>query len=221
MNWNRSNPAPTPEQLAAWADGELNRADAERVEAWLAAHPDAADEAEPGRIVHLYRDHPPPEPTDRAWQATLHRIAHRTNRPGADVRRAGSSWKLRLVVGLAATAAAVGGLVVARNLLFEQPNDLKPHTIAIAPEPASIFDDEPDGPFPVVTLSEVEVISISPGDADRVTLGQLLLGNFEVAGPEDIDIVKLEPDPEDGQMPRIHRGLVPMILLAAADREEP
>ena len=65
---HRTDPEPDPGHLAAWADGELNRADAERVEAWLARHPDA-DEA--GRLVRLYRDHPPPEPSELAWQAAL------------------------------------------------------------------------------------------------------------------------------------------------------
>ena len=39
MNGSRTNPEPTPEQLAALPDGELDPMTAERMEAWLANIP--------------------------------------------------------------------------------------------------------------------------------------------------------------------------------------
>ena len=222
MKWNRSDPAPTPEQIAAWADGELNRADAERVEAWLVDHPDAADEADPGHIVHLYRDHPPPEPSERSWQATLGRIVSHSNRPAGDFRRPGSAWRLRLFMGLAATAAVLAGMVLASAFHIERTNGPGSIEIASTPDSSLAPDGDSDEPFPVATMGEVDIISINAEDADRVMIGQQLLGTFEVAGPNDIDIVKMEPDPEEGQMPRVHIALdVPMILVLAGEPKEP
>jgi hypothetical protein len=77
-------------------------------------------------------------------------------------------------------------------------------------------------PFPVAEMNEVNILSINVEDADRVVMGQPLLGPFEVVSPEDIEIVRMERHPEDGQMPRLRRGPeVPMIVVAAAEREEP
>src|SRR5688500_6791176 len=79
MTRNWQNPdCPTPAELAAWVDGELEGADAGRVEAWLCAHPEDAAEAEASsRLAGLFRDHPPADPSPEAWDATLARIAAR------------------------------------------------------------------------------------------------------------------------------------------------
>jgi hypothetical protein len=73
----------------------------------------------------------------------------------------------------------------------------------------------------VATLGEIEIISIAAEDADRVMMGQPLMGTFEVAAPEDVQIVRMEPHPEDGQMPSFHRGQEVPMIVAAADREAP
>jgi hypothetical protein len=52
-------------------------------------------------------------------------------------------------------------------------------------------------------------------------MGQPLMGTFEVAAPNDVEIVKMEPHPEDGMMPSFHRGQEVPMILAAADREAP
>jgi hypothetical protein len=218
MKWKRTNPEPTPEQLAAWADGELDRSDAERVEAWLAARPDSAREVEAARrLGHLYRDHPPPEPSERAWQATLAGIEAGLSRPVAPTSSPGFSarWRLRLFVGLVAAAAVVGGVLVAR--VFSPEQTPEPEYVELPkPEPKPVPQpEEPDEPFPVVPLGEVNIISIDAEDADRVVIGQSLMGEFELAASDDIDIVKMEPCVEDGQMPHLHRGEeVPMIVVA-------
>src|SRR5205823_2431220 len=47
---------PSPGQLAAYVDGELDAAACRRVEAWLAAHPEAAAEIEAQRrLADLWR----------------------------------------------------------------------------------------------------------------------------------------------------------------------
>jgi anti-sigma factor RsiW len=219
MKWKRTDPEPTPEQLAAWADGELGRAEAERVEAWLRSHPAAAQEAlEARRITRLYSDHPPAEPSDRAWQGALAAIEDALARPRVPAR---PRWPLRLVLGLTAAAALLAGVVLARSLWTARPPEQPLREVVEGPrvEPPAPEDEEP---FPVAAAGEVNVLSIDAADADRVLMGQPLFGTFEVASPEDIEIVEMEPHPEDGRMPRLQRGPeVPMIVVASAGGREP
>jgi anti-sigma factor RsiW len=223
MTWKRTNPEPTLEQLAAWADGELDHSDAERVEAWLALRPEAAGAAEAAaRMVQLYRDHPAPEPSERAWQAALTGVQARLAGPAPPSRRWGGPRRpLRLLLGLAVTAAAVfGGMLLARTFWTGRP---------VAPEHPDVVKTLPpagreaaeEEPFPVSAASEVNIISIDVDDANRVVMmGQPPMGAFELAAPEDIEIVKMAPR-EDGWMPRLRRGPeVPMIVVAAAGNSE-
>jgi anti-sigma factor RsiW len=219
MKWKRTNPEPTPEQLAAYADGELERGDAERVAAWLAAHPGAAhDVLETCRITRLYRDQPPGEPSDRAWQAALAAIEDALAHPRVPPR---PRWPLRLVLGLTAAAALLAGVVLARSFWTDKlPENPVPEVADHQPQPAPAPEDEE--PFPVATAGEINILSIDAADADRVVMGQPLIGTFEVAAPEDIEIVEMEPHPEDGRMPRLQRGPeVPMIIVASAGGREP
>jgi hypothetical protein len=240
MIWKRTNPEPTPEQLAAWADGDLDRSDADHVESWLLAHPDAAREIESDqRLDRLFRDNPPSEPSEQAWQATLAGIDSGLCQTGSsgyarsDIQNPKSkiqnlpSWRLRLIVGLmtATAAAVIGGVLVARFFAPEPTPGEEEHQVVKQIEPiekAPLPPDEEDEPFPVVALGEVNIISIDAEDADRVGMGQELIGTFDLATPEDIEIVKMEPHPEDGLMPRLRRGPeVPMIVAANMDNQEP
>jgi hypothetical protein len=227
MKWNRTDPEPDPEQLAAWADGELDRADAERVESWLARH---SDTDEPGRLVRLYRDHPPPEPSEHAWQAALTNIADRAMKPAAAAAAMPRSlsfprWRSRVLLALAASAAVLGGVLLARSFWSEHPDKPKGPQIAklesTQHEQLPLPGDDTSEPFPVATLGEVEIISVSAEDADRVMMGQPLLGTFEVAAPDDVQIVKMEPRPDDGQTPSFHRGQEVPMILAAAEHDAP
>jgi hypothetical protein len=163
--------------------------------------------------VHLYRDHPPPEPSPYAWQATLAGIADHATR---SVRRTGSPWPWRLLMALTASAALIGGILLARGLWNERVvYPPAPEIVDVPPGP-----DDGDEPFPVAAPSEVHFISIDAEDADRIMMGVRLMGDFEVAGPDDIEIVKMEPH-EDGQMPWLQRGGEVPMILASAEREEP
>ena len=69
MNPNDFTPdrTPTPEQIAAWVDGEATRAEAARIEAWMAGHPEARREAEAmAQTTRLYRDQAMPSRPDRS-----------------------------------------------------------------------------------------------------------------------------------------------------------
>src|SRR5205823_14557981 len=58
---------PSPGQLAAFVDGALDPAASRQVEAWLAAHPEAAAEVEAQRrLAALWRATPAPAPDDAA-----------------------------------------------------------------------------------------------------------------------------------------------------------
>jgi hypothetical protein len=226
MKWKPSNPEPTPEQLSAWADGELSRPDAEAVERWLLAHPDAGRDAEStARLINLFRDHPPPEPSERAWQAAFGQIESALSHPVPLSRRPQRPhWPFRLLLALTAAAAILGGLALAR-VFWPGPAPLRqaPEIVKKKANEPNLAHEEPEEPFPVATTNEVNILSIDVEDADRVvTVGEPLMGLFEVAAPQEIDVEEMQPHAADGQTPRFQRGPeVPMILVASADREGP
>lgn len=203
-NWH--NPErPTPAELAAWVEGELDGSDAARVEAWLRDHPDDAAEAEASsRLTGLFRDHPPPEPAPRAWDHTLARIAARTrHRP---TRR----WPALLLVGLAGAAALLAA-AVARDVLWPRPpqhdrGGLQAH-VELPPE------DDNDDPFVVAASSEIDVLAMDARDAGRLLIGHLL-DPFVIASPGDVELVNVEPD-DDGTTPHLHKGRLPMVVVRA------
>ena len=68
-------PVPSPGQLAAYVDGELDAAGCRQVEIWLAAHPEAAAEVEGcRRLARLWQSAAPPEPAPAAWAAAWGRV---------------------------------------------------------------------------------------------------------------------------------------------------
>jgi hypothetical protein len=225
MTWTWHNPErdPTPEKLAAWADGELSPAEAARIEAWLAEHPEAVDDAEaPRRLVGLFRDHAACEPSPDAWQATLAGIHAGlsvppvANAPGSPAR--GPRWRVRLVVGLTAAAALLGGVLVASRWVVRTP------TVGPPPVAERRFNwppgDDNDEPFAVVNAGAINVLSMHPDDADFLVLGQPLLGTVEFVNSEEIEVVKVMPDAEEGNMPLLHKGpMMPMIVLARVEDE--
>lgn len=168
-------------------------------------------------LTRLYRDHAAPEPSPAAWADTLDRINARLTRPAAAPRR---PWAWRLALGLAATAAALGGLAAAAALWPAAPDAPPPLAQQQPTPPAPAPDDEV---FPVASAGEIEILSLDPRDADRVALGVPLLGTFALAEPADIEVIEREPDPDDGMMPRVHGGpgaKVPLVV-AAAPGEQP
>jgi len=195
--WNNPDREPTPEELAAWAAGEHDPE---------AAH--LADHLE--QLARLYRDHAPPEPPGPAWQSVLSRIEQRLAAPPAQPRW---SARLRLIAGVIATAAAlVTGVVLARALWTGQ----NPEIGRVVPRPA----DDDEEPFPVVTAGDVNIIRVNAGDVDRVIVGESLLSPFEFASADDIVVMDVEPNWDEGTMPRLERrSEVPMIVLIRPDEE--
>jgi hypothetical protein len=216
MTANRNTPehGPTPEQLQAYADGELDQRTHASVEAWLDLRPDAQAEVEAmRRIVTLYRDSPPAEPCPGAWEDTLGHIKAALPMPGPSGKppasRVGSRWGVRLLLGLAACAAVLGGVLLARPLWFAPPV-----------EPAVVHGGDGEEPFPVATAQDINVIRVDARDADSLVLSPPVMGSFDVAEPEEIELLAVGPDPARGRRVRMTNGSVAMIE-AVEGSEEP
>lgn len=170
-------------------------------------HDPEADQLE--QLARLYRDHAPADPAGDAWQSVLFRIEKGLAAPPAVPRW---SARLRLFAGLVATAAALlTGVVLARALWpFSQ------EVTEVQPRP----DDEDDTPFPVVAAGDVQIIRMNAGDVDRVIVGEPLLSPFEFASVDDIVVKDVEPNWDEGIIPRLERrSEVPMIVLGRPDEE--
>jgi anti-sigma factor RsiW len=205
-NWH--NPErPTPGELAAWVEGELEAADAARVEAWLLDHPDDALDAEASsRLVGLFRDHPPADPSPDAWDRTFARIAAE-----AGPRRRPWRWRGLLLLGLAG-AAAVLACVLAAGSLWPKP-DVGPGEVAARRVELPPEDDN-DEPFPVAAAAEIDVLAMDPRDAGRLLIGHLL-EPFVIASPEDeVELVDAKPGAK-GAMPDLQQEPGPMIVARA------
>ena len=77
MNRDEIHPdsGPSPEQFAAFLDGELAAAVRTRVEAWLSQHPADAEEIDGQRkLMRLWQASVPPEPSSTAWAAAFDRV---------------------------------------------------------------------------------------------------------------------------------------------------
>jgi anti-sigma factor RsiW len=214
MNQNDDTPdrTPTPEQIAAWVDGETSRCEADFVEAWVADHPEARRDAESmAQLTRLYRDQPIPTPSEARWRSALDRIVPRV----APTPEAARRWRAWLGVALA-SAALVGAVILARNL-WPAPT---PAPIAQVPQ---VPDEEDEEPFAVASSSEVHIIRMDAEDADRVVTGRPLLGTMDFAGPGDIDVLQVQPDPDEGRTPRLERraGLSWVVLAKADEEDEP
>src|SRR5262249_14672182 len=102
--------APAPEQLAAYADGELegplHTPLKQRVAEWLADHPDARAELESyRRLAEVWQATTPAEPDDGAWRAVWQRLERIP--PPQPVEKVGPR-KWRVLPWVAAAVAAAG-----------------------------------------------------------------------------------------------------------------
>jgi hypothetical protein len=162
MIWRKGDDdwAPSPEQLAAYADGELEDGPLvplrQRVERWLADHPEAAAEVEElRRLDRLWQEHAPAEPGEADWAPVLAALEQAPLRPPRWPNRGGRRPYYLAAAVLAATAAA---LLLALSL----PRPLPPD---VGPPPEEVE------PFPVATAEEVEITSIDGADTRALVVG--------------------------------------------------
>jgi len=130
-----------PEILAAYADGELSPRDRDRVDQWLADHPEGRellDEQESfgARNVEFWHAVRPPEPSRYQWENVLHAVRGRARVP---VSRRWLPW----VGSLAAAATATAATVLLALPSVNQPAARGPaDPPAAIPQPA-VAGDEP------------------------------------------------------------------------------
>lgn len=212
-NWH--NPQrPTPAELAAWVEGELDAADAARVEAWLHEHPDDAADAEASsRLTSLFREYPPADPSPEAWKLTLAHVAARAAVPGTGNNRR-PRWQALLLIGLAAAAAVLACVVATRALWPTQGGRVDER---IAARPKLPPEDDNDEPFAVASAGEIDILQMDAKDAGRLMIGQLL-EPFVIASSEDVELVNAEPG-DEGMMPRLQKEPFPMVVVVRADKE--
>jgi anti-sigma factor RsiW len=175
---------PTPEQLAAYVDGQLDPALRNHVETWLRNHPEATAEIEEEcQLARLWRATTPMEPEETKWATVLARI---------DIgffRAQASRLRRRRFIGVGAAVALAATLL----LLLVWPQRPEP-----AEAPASAE------PLAVVSPDDVEIVSLRA--ADRVTLVvgvPPLTEPLVIASPGDVELQHVEPD-ADGMVPDIH-----------------
>jgi anti-sigma factor RsiW len=179
--------APSPEQFAAFLDGELDAGARARVEIWLANHPSAAEEIEgQRRLMRLWQASVPAEPSPGAWSAAFDRIEAKlrpaSHRPRA-IRRA-----LWLSAGLA--AAVFVAVLLARQF---QPGATPTRPPMIASGNVSGVNTETPDQEPILLASQddVSVVNVEPYSQDD--------GRVPSIGEGDVSMIVAAPlaaDPE-------------------------
>ncbi|HBI42093.1 MAG TPA: hypothetical protein DDY78_04430 [Planctomycetales bacterium] len=183
MNHDEIHPdtGPSPEQFAAFLDGELDAGARARVVAWLANHPSAAEEIEGQRqVMRVWQASVPAEPSLAAWAGAFDRINAKM-RPASSYRPRGIRRTLWLSAGL---AAAVLTAVLLTRHFQPGPAITRPPVIASgteAPDQEPILlasqDDvsvvnlesywQDDGRVPSIGEGEVSMIVAAPPSPDR------------------------------------------------------
>jgi hypothetical protein len=160
---------PTPEELAAYADGEADRLLRDRIDVWLDHHPEGQAELDQYRdLSRAWRHTSPADPAHESWDAAFERIAGGLKRPAAPAGR--RRFWLGLL-GAALAAACVWGALLLRQGL--------------------VPPDQDDEPFPVVSASEVIIISMNPDDRAALPVGEPLdLPQVDLATHEEIELVR-------------------------------
>lgn len=199
---------PTPEQLAAYVDGELEAAGRRQVEQWLAGQAEAAADVEAQRrLLALWRKLPLREPAEADWAATLGRIQAACVTPTRPAVRQRLAW-----IGVALTALAA---TLALALFRDSPR--RPGT-RVQPQLVVVPAVER---LPVATATEVEIISMDAADAALLVIGEPPVNEpLVLAAPGEIKLDKMEPD-EDGMVPHFADSQgpdAPMIVVPATPR---
>jgi hypothetical protein len=193
-----------PELLAAYADGELDAAERGRVEEWIAANSNGIVELETQKRLgrrhgRLWQWHV--EPSEAAWQRTLHSINMTLSAP-RPLAATGRSRR-RLLTALAALAAAIVFAV------FWFPRESGDKGVA---------KTAPVDGFACATADDVEIMRIFEVDVDRLVIGEPPLRRAVVlASFEDVDGLNVLRD-TDGMMPAINmqKAVAPMIVAPVA-----
>jgi len=232
MTFPRDNWRPSPELLAAYFDGECEGRDdlsllKQRIEDWLAAHPEAQMElASHRRLRHLWHQTAPIEPRPEKWASMFAQLqaavpVRKVSKTAAR-KQAGFSGR-RLATLSASLAATVAGLVLYLGWHARQVNQqaviAQNPIVEVAPSslgdktPPQNFEDD-DEVLQVAKASEVTIVRVEGADTHTLVVGELpLQGNMELAAPGDIILTKILADPKNNELNpvRLIQGSSPMI----------
>ena len=193
---------PTPEQLAAFGDGELTGPESDRVAAYLADRADAQSElAAQRRLKQLFDATVPADPTEAVWRRVLD--AARAEPPSRPARRSPATWTA-LGIALAACAAVA---VFLAGRPTPPANDTKPRVEVEVLE--------------VATAAEIQILHVEGRDTATIVVGEMpLAGEMVLADAGEIEVTSVSPASRDRMMPVVHvEGRRPMIW-ARMDSDE-
>jgi len=188
------NPSPKwHEILAGYADGEFEGRDdlallKQRVEDWLAEHPEArAELSQLRQLKQLWRDTTPPSPPPEVWLQMLAEVE--TVRPRSV--RAGA-WRR----GAAACAAVAASIALLASIWWST----RPATV----QPLGPANEE-DAPFAVAAAQEVEIMNVEGADTHTLVVGELpVKGPLELAAAGEVTVTSVQPAARDNMMPEVY-----------------
>lgn len=158
-----------------YVDGELTRADRERLEEWLAEHPESAAEVRKWRRLRQLLQRAEPEaPTEAVWSTLFDAIEVGLKQPAERV----PAWRRTGLLLAAATAAAV---------VFAFLGLMRPAS--------PVGDAVTDEPFPVVSAADVDIISVEAADLHALVVGEPpLRAPIVLMAPGDVAVRSLDSD---------------------------
>jgi hypothetical protein len=195
---------PTPEKLAAYADGELPGPERARIEASLDNCPEALAELESLRKLScLCRRTTAPEPPADAWDATLARVHAALPAPRS------LPWRRparRPVFPVFTAAAAAVAVVLLGRSFWPAPQV----PLRVNPVPGLA------GPVDLADSRDVEIISMDGDDTGRLLVGRPPVPeDLVLAGQGDVTLVRMEPF--EGAMPAMRQDGAPIIFPPTGD----
>lgn len=185
---------PDPQLLAAYLDGEFEgRADLndlrQRIETWLAAHPECWPEIGELRLLNrLWQTTTPVDPTPAAWNDLFRQVRQRVGDSGTfgRKRRSGSASRRMAALAIPLAAACLLAAVLGWNTgpAARRPGGPGPTAV---PAPEEVLE--------VATSEEVEILQVEGADTGTLVVGQLPVDDvLELMRPEDVALAAVPGD---------------------------
>lgn len=222
-NWK-----PSPELLAAYFDGECEGRDdlsalKQRIEDWIAAHPEAQEAlAAHRRLLQIWHETTPPEPPPEKWGPILARLEASVPARGESAAAARPRRRRAAIISVA--AAAVAGMAVFLGWQAIRPageaevqglvKSIEESTaLAVALKAAKVPDAEEEI-LPVALASEVTIVRVEGADMHTLVVGELpFSGLMELVAPGEVVLTQTGSDWRDSDINpvRLVGGSSPMI----------
>ncbi len=210
---------PTPEDLAAYLDGEFEGDDAripqkQLVEEWLADHPEAfADLTAWRRLKQIWQDTTPELSEESRWAALLSRIQHDLTHGPKPTVPAPKPFPWGWVSGFAAA------LLLTVGFLIWQGQSPKPEKKTPSPSFSKNKSPSlPTKPFPVVAADEIQILHVGGEDISGLVIGAPPMeGVMPMAGPDEIVFTSVQTSQEEDPEPNIKNN--PPMIWVPMDKE--